>query len=238
MNLVLFTPDELTDPLPMSDPRARHVEEVLRRREGGAFDCGLVDGPRGKARIERKTAEGLTLSFTWGEKPPPLDPVWLLVGLPRPQTVRKILGEATALGVAGMVFFRSGRSEESYAASRLWTGNEVRRHLIAGAEQAFCTRLPAVSLVDGLERALETVGAVATRVALDNYEASAPLAQLSGGGLPAALAIGPERGWAAAERVRLRKAGFVLAHLGRRVLRTETASAVGLALLKARLGLI
>jgi 16S rRNA (uracil1498-N3)-methyltransferase len=238
MNLVLFDPAELEHPLPLKDPRARHVREILRRHAGDPFDCGLIDGPRGRARVEGETQDGLELSFVWGEPPPPLDPVWLLVGLSRPQTVRKILGEATTLGVARMLFFLSDRSEASYAASSLWKGDAVRRHLIAGAEQASCTRLPEVSLLGGLEEALEAVRAAVTRVALDNYEAPSSLSQMPAGGPPAVLAVGAERGWTKAERAQLRAAGFVLSHLGPRVLRTETACVAGLTLLKARLGLM
>ncbi|HLF76144.1 MAG TPA: 16S rRNA (uracil(1498)-N(3))-methyltransferase, partial [Dehalococcoidia bacterium] len=40
------------------------------------------------------------------------------------------------------------------------------------------------------------------------------------------------------ERQSLRDAGFELVHLGRRILRTETACVAGITLLKARLGLI
>ena len=51
------------------------------------------------------------------------------------------------------------------------------------------------------------------------------------------LAVGSERGWTAAERDVLRRDGFVLAGLGRRVLRTETAAIAALALAKSAMGL-
>ncbi len=52
MNLILFELPETQRPLPIDDPRARHVLEVLRRRVGESFDAGLIDGPRGKATVE------------------------------------------------------------------------------------------------------------------------------------------------------------------------------------------
>ena len=63
MNLILFEPDEVTRPLPQDDPRARHILEVLRRREGEDFDVGLVNGPRGKAVLKRVSEDGLVLEF-------------------------------------------------------------------------------------------------------------------------------------------------------------------------------
>ena len=241
MNLVLFRPEECARALPIDDPRARHITEVLRRQPGEAFDCGLINGPRGRGRLTARDAQGLHLDFSWqAEEPPPLAPLTLLVGLPRPQTARKILGEATTLGLARLVFFQSERGEPSYADSSLWMSGEVGRLLLAAAEQAFCTRLPEVQRIESLEAGLaaalahETPG---TRVALDNYEATIGLGATPLAGLPGILAVGSERGWSAAERERLRAAGFTLAHLGARVLRTETACTAGLAVLKTRLGL-
>jgi 16S rRNA (uracil1498-N3)-methyltransferase len=52
----------------------------------------------------------------------------------------------------------------------------------------------------------------------------------------AALAIGPEGGWTEAEISAARAAGFVEASLGQNILRTETAVAAALAILKYALG--
>ncbi len=242
MNLVLFEAAEVGQPLARSDPRAVHLLQVLRRRVGDTFDAGTVNGPRGTGTLTAIAADALTLTFVWGGETPPLDPITLVVGLPRPQTARDILRDGTSLGVAAMHFVRTDKGEASYALSTLWTGGEWRRQLIAGAEQAFDTRLPEVTWGRPL---LEVVGQLperAGRVALDHYEAGAALAQcpLPAGPLPASLvlAFGPERGWSNAERAALRGAGFALAHLGHRVLRTETAVTAAVTLVKARLGMM
>jgi 16S rRNA (uracil1498-N3)-methyltransferase len=224
--------------LPRADPRARHLLDVLRRHEGDPFDAGLINGPRGKGRLEKISPSTLTFSFAWGEPPPSLDPIMLLIGLPRPQTARKILQEATSLGVGALHFFTAEKAEPSYAQSTLWTGGEWRRHLVAGAEQAFCTRLPGLTHGLTLSAALEKTPPSAARLALDNYEATASL----GHGQPLAgssvvLALGSERGWSDAERDFLRAKNFSLVHLGSRVLRTETAVVAAVALVKARLKL-
>jgi 16S rRNA (uracil1498-N3)-methyltransferase len=142
VNLILFEPAETDVPLPRTDPRARHILDVLRRGVGDTFDAGLVNGPRGKGKLAALDALSLTLTFTWGEVPLPLDPITLIIGLPRPQTARKILQEATALGVQALHFFRSEKGDANYAQSTLWTSGEWRRHLLAGTAQAFDTRLP------------------------------------------------------------------------------------------------
>ncbi len=236
MNLILFDAGETGRPLPRSDPRALHILAVLRRREGDSFDAGLVDGPRGKGVLVAVRADGLQIAFTWGDEPPPLDPVALVVGMPRPQTARKILQEAAALGVAVLHFVGTEKGEPGYARSTLWRTDEWKRHIRAGAEQAFSTRIPQVTHGHSLAEAIDFLAGFSSRVALDNYEAPALLSQADLAP-PVALAIGPERGWSAAERDLLRCRGFTLAHLGPRVLRSETACVAAVSIVRGRLGL-
>ncbi|MBI2512320.1 MAG: 16S rRNA (uracil(1498)-N(3))-methyltransferase [Opitutae bacterium] len=241
MNLVLFAPDEIAAPLPRRDPRARHLLEVLRRAPGEEFDAGLVNGPRGKGRIDAVHDDALALSFTWGAPPAPPDAITLLVGLPRPQTARDILRDATTLGVSAIHFVAAEKSEPSYAQSALWRDGEWRRHVLAGAEQAFSTQIPAVTATHPLAAALALVAPDATRaptrLALDNYEAPRALSDCHPlRDKPLVLALGPERGWGARDRAQLRAAGFEFAHLGSRVLRLETAVVAALTLAKAARG--
>jgi RsmE family RNA methyltransferase len=232
MNLILFEAGEVEAPLALADPRALHLIRVLRRRQGDLFDAGIVNGPRGKGWIVHIGPDSIALGFETLEGPPPADPIHLVVALPRPQTARKILNEATSLGVASMRFFRSEKGEPGYAASTLWKGLEWRRHLLDGAAQAFDTRLPDIAHDPSLAGSIGALPAAGPRFALDNYEAPRRLRPASGI-RPLALAFGPERGWSADERAVLREAGFVLAHLGPRVLRTETALVAALAIAKS-----
>ncbi len=249
MNIILFDSGEFSSPacdslsLPQADPRAAHIIDVLRRKPGDTFDAGLIDGPRGKATLSAITSgsAALALTFRWASPPPPLPPVALIIGLPRPQTARKILNEAAALGVSEMHFVATERGEPSYAQSTLWTTGEYRRHLVAGAAQAFCTRIPRITFSNTLAATIAALAAErpgARRIALDNYESPASLGETLATGRHSAfvLALGSERGWTAAERGQLRAAQFDFAHLGPRVLRTETAVTAALAQVLAHLG--
>lgn len=212
---------------------------MLKRKVGDSFDAGLLNGPRGKATLHAIGHDGaLHLSFAWGAPPPPLAPIRLLVGLPRPQTARDILREGAALGIAAMEFVRTERGEPSYAQSSLWASREWETLLIAGAAQAFCTRLPEVKHGRTLAEALAEVSPPTVSLALDNYESPGPLSQaVLPAGANVCLAIGSERGWTAAERDLLLRRGFLFVDLGERVLRTETACIAAISLLRAKLGL-
>lgn len=197
----------------------------------------MIDGPRGRVLLEGLTADGLQLVFDPTTGVPDPEPIVLMVGLPRPQTARKILQEATTLGVGAIHFHLTARSDPGYARSSLWSSGEVRRHLIAGTEQAFSTRLPEVTCGQPLASVVASLPDGAARIALDNYEVTGPLIDAPLPSKSAVLAVGSERGWTGAERDLLRQAGFHLAGLGSRVLRSETATVAGLAILRARLGL-
>ena len=237
MNLILFDAAEIATPLPRSDPRAAHVLDVLRRKVGDTFDAGLINGPRGKGTLVAVGPEALTLEFTWGGPAAAPESIILLIGLPRPQTGRDILREATSLGVGALYFFRAEKSEASYANSSLWSSGEWRRHLITGAEQAFTTQLPEVTHGKNLADVIASLPQNATRLALDNYESPQSLSAVAFTA-PVVLAFGPERGWSATERDLLRANRFELAHLGTRVLRSETAMIAAVAVVRSKLGLI
>jgi len=236
LNLILFEETELAEPLPRDDSRARHILEVLRRAPGESFDVGLIDGPRGKAVIEQVRDRDLVLLFTWQETVPEPELITLIVGLSRPQSSRRVLREAATLGVARMFFVRTKRGEPSYADSRLWSTGEYERHVRSGVEQAFATRIPTVAVGMDLAEAIAKAGG-RVRIALDNYEHTTPLHRMS---LPVGetlvLAVGSERGFTGAERDQLRDAGYQLAGLGERVLRTETAVIAALSVIKAATG--
>jgi 16S rRNA (uracil1498-N3)-methyltransferase len=244
VNLILFESSEINQPLARSDRRATHILDVLRRRVGDSFDAGVINGPRGQATLKAITAESLVFAFP-AHSPviaatcsTPV-PITLIVGLPRPQTARDILRDATTLGVAAIHFVRTEKSDANYARSTLWCSGEWRRHVIVGAEQAFDTRLPDVTFTRTLPDALSAIGLPSLRVALDNYESSRRLGELNvTPGDAHVLAIGAERGWSAADREMLRAHRFTLAHLGSRVLRTETATVAALSILRLKLGLM
>jgi len=236
LNIILFEESELSGFLDKKDPRAQHILHVLRLGPGDSLDIGKINGPRGRALISDITEQGLCLEYSFESSIPSLYPVILIAGLTRPASAKRILSQATALGVNRMFFIKTDKGENSYSESRLWHG-EYRRLLIEGAQQAFCTRLPEAALFPDLKAALTAITTAEKKffkITLDNYEASIPLTDTPFAE-QAVLAVGPERGWSSREREIFRTAGFVLAHMGPRVLKTETACVAGLAFLISRL---
>jgi RsmE family RNA methyltransferase len=231
--LVLITPDEAAAGLPADDARARHLRETVGLAVGGTFHVGIENGLRGIATITA-LAPKLTFAVAWEKSPQARLPLTVLVGLPRPQTAKKVLHDLASLGAARIIFFESAKGDPGYLTSSLWKDGEWREHVLKGTEQACSTLVPEVTRVGSLAEALVGLDANAWKLALDPYEATgAP--ELSTPAQTAVLAIGPERGFAEAERAALRAAGFGFAHLGDRILRVEAAALVGGALMLAQL---
>ena len=235
MNIILFENHEVDAPIRRADRRVDHILNVLRREVGDSTDVGLVDGPRGKAILRSLNEHEVIFDFIWGAEPPALLPIDLIVGLSRPQTSRKILQEATSLGVRSIYFAATERAEPSYAFSKLWTTDEWKRLVRAGVEQAFSTRFPTVKFGVSICDCIASTNSAAHRICLDNYEATTGLWEASNHKQSVVLAIGSERGWTKDERELFRQNDFVLAHLGDRPLRTETAALASISIVSAQM---
>ena len=235
MNIILFENHEIDAPFRRDDRRVKHILTVLRREVGDSTDVGLVNGPRGKAILRSMNEHEVVFDIAWGKEPPALLPIDLIVGLSRPQTSRAILQEATSLGVRSIYFAATQRAEPSYASSKLWTADEWKRLVRAGVEQAFSTRFPTVKFGVSLSDCIESTNSTAHRICLDNYEATTGLWEASHKKQSVVLAVGSERGWTENERELFRQNGFVLAHLGDRPLRTETAAIASISIVSAQM---
>jgi RsmE family RNA methyltransferase len=233
VNLVLITEAEVEAGLAVDDPRSRHLLDTVKLIAGETFHVGVENARRGIATLNAVSPRVL-FSVVWEKSTQCRLPLTVLVGLPRPQTAKKVLHDLASLGAAKIIFFEAGKGDPGYLASSLWKDGEWREHVVKGTEQACSTMVPEVTRFGSLAEALVGLEANAWRLALDPYEAAgAP--EISSPAKAAVLAIGPERGFADEERAALRAAGFSFAHLGDRILRVEAAALVGGALMLAQL---
>lgn len=243
MNLVLLE-SEATDTLRAGTHAAEHLLRVLKISVGSVFWCGAKNGTRGLATVREISAGGdVRFSVAWERDfRCALPPVTLVVGLSRPQTMKKIFAAAAEIGCARIEVFRSEKGDPAYAESSLWKcGDAMLAEILEkAAEQTCVPALPEFALRESLASALDAVPAEAARIALDIYDAGTSLANVpalvpESAGAGVALAVGSERGWSLREREILRARGFAVAHLGERVLRVETAVSVALAVALARI---
>lgn len=156
-------------------------------------------------------------------------PVTLLHALSKGHKPDEVLREATALGVARLVWVVAERSVARAEASR-WATRRARLHAIAcdAARQCGRGRLPELLGPWGLQPALRA--ASGHRLLLQ--PGGTPLGcQLSRweGDTECCLLVGPEGGWSEDEQKQATDSGFVAASLGGSVLRTELCATAAVA---------
>jgi len=245
--MLLLEPGESGLRIPRSDRRWEHLRKVLRKSPGDRVLAGIADGPVGSALICELDESGFVLEFQAEGEAPPLAPVTLILGFPRPIQAARILRDLASLGVSRIDLTGSDLGEKSYRQSDFFTKGDFRHHLVEGAEQACNPRLPVVTMHWTLRRCLDALGDVAnarnasdrgSRLLLHPYGAGQRMGSLEPLAPPVVLAVGSERGWTEPELRLLTSFGFSTVSLGRRILRTETAALSAVSLALARLGLM
>ena len=228
MNLVLLLPEDLVAPdrACLTGRRLTHVREVHRATVGGELAVGLLGGAMGRGRVLRLDAEALELTFVLDQAPPPKLPLTLVVALPRPKVLNRVVAAAASLGAARLVLLNAWKVEKAYWASPRLQPERLREQLLLGLEQAKDTVLPELQLARLFRPFVEgdlpgLVGQGTGLVAHPGGGSEAPKVLVA----PVTLAIGPEGGWIDAELQSLLRAGLKPLDLGPRILRTETALA-------------
>jgi RsmE family RNA methyltransferase len=241
MNLILIDDDESGGAFPVADPRARHLVSILRAEPGDEFAAGILGGNIGRIHILQITEEEISFRFISEGPPPPLYPLEIIIGAPRPLVSKRLLKDLSSLGLGVLHFVSAELGEKSYLSSGLWTADAYVRHLREGAEQASSTLLPEVRLHGGLRACLGEFRPGGPRFVLDPARENRRLMEadfgtVSAGRETAVLAVGPERGWTERELLLFRAAGFEGVRLGQRILRTEAAALIASAIALSRMG--
>lgn len=238
MNIVLFEAHEMTTPLAPEDPRSRHLSRVLRLKVGDQFRSGIVNGFLGHSIITAIHDGCFHLCHHHDTLPPPQVPLHLVIGTPRPNSVKRILRESASLGVQKIIFVATELGEKSYRDSHVLRPETIRSLLKEGACQAYSSCLPDVSY-SSLKLVLEQKQD-AIAIAFDTHPSATPVSQLRWPkpqqGLY--LLIGSERGWSHRERQLMTDYDLSFSLLGSRVLRSETACIAAITLAQHHLGYI
>lgn len=228
MNLVLLLPEDLVAPdlARLTGRRLAHVREVHRAQVGDDLSVGLLDGNMGRGRVLHLDDEVLELALTLDQAPPPKLPLTLLIALPRPKVLNRLVAAAASLGAARIVLVNAWKVEKAYWASPRLQPANLRKQLLLGLEQAKDTVLPDLRLARLFRPFVEDelpglVGEGTGLMAHPGSGQAVPKVLVA----PVTLAIGPEGGWIEAEMQSLLRAGLQSLDLGPRILRTETALA-------------
>lgn len=226
MNLLLFTAADRLDEqrIRIADHRLQHLLQVLGAQPGDQLRVGELDGLTGTGEILEINPAQAVLAVELATPPPPKLPLRLVLALPRPKMLRRIIRSVAELGVAELHLVHSFRVEKSYWQTPALQPQSLRGYLLQGLEQSRDTVLPVLACHRRFKPFVEDVlpGLAGGRRALLAHPGDYPPCP-RGPQQETLLVVGPEGGFIPYEVEKLEAAGCQAVSLGPRILRVENA---------------
>jgi RsmE family RNA methyltransferase len=228
VNLLLFTADELApaNTLRVTDRRLQHLRHVHRAEVGDTVRVGQVGGLMGTGVVRALTDTGAELAVELCDPPPDKLPLTLVLALPRPKMLRRILRAVAEFGVNELHLVNSYRVEKSFWQTPVLQVNVIHDYMQQGLEQSKDTVFPRVFCHQRFKPFVEDTlpGLLAGHRGLVAHPGDWPPCP-RGVQDKTLLVIGPEGGFIPYEIERLQQAGCAVVSLGPRILRVENAIA-------------
>lgn len=226
MNLVLFRDDDFIsqDQVRISGRRFEHLMKVNRIKVGDQLLCGHLNRKKGRAEVLETTSDHVVMRAVLDIDPPEPLPLTLVLALPRPKMLRRIILDVTTIGVKDVYLVNSWRVEKSYWQTPHLSCETLEKQMILGLEQSCDTIMPKVHQRRFFSQFVneELPGICEGSLCLTAHPKSIK-AFPHAVNEPCVLAIGPEGGFIDREIETFEKIGFKTYQAGQRILRVETA---------------
>lgn len=146
MNCLLFysTECQLIEDTPKSKRfhavlKGERASYVQKRHEitnvGIQVKCGILDGLMGVAKLENYTKDKMEFTLNLTQEPPLSKKTKVVIGIPRPQTVKKIIQVVASFGITEIHFVRFEKSIKSYCYSKVWEKASLDSEILESLEQ-------------------------------------------------------------------------------------------------------
>lgn len=216
-----------------------HVNKVLNAQVGDRLKIGQLGGKLGSAIIKTITSDSIQLSdIQLNNNPPAKLNLIVVLALPRPKVLRRLIMDMTALGVNDIILINSYRTQKSYWQSPMLA--RLDEFVLEGLQQGVDTIAPRISLQkrfkpfveDKLANLMTNRAIVAhpySALSFAQYmqqpqlENTEPAHRSVNSLLPSMVFIGAEGGWIDYEIELLAEQGCTPVNIGPRILRTEAA---------------
>ncbi len=229
MNLILLFPEDFIgkDHVRLTDYRAEHIREIHKAPVGKTLKVGLANGGTGDGTILKTDRNAVELSIHLSDARPETPRVSLIVALPRPQTLKKVLESVGAFGLKSLLLINTGRVQKSFFSSKLLKDEAWMRHLRLGMEQGSRTYLPEIGVESSLKAFFEMMGPPGQSVRVIAHPGGNrslwDTSFVQDKNTEILAAVGPEGGWLDHEVQEFTERGFLKISLGETVHRVENA---------------
>lgn len=229
MNVIILPPsafDEsgnanITNPVQLT-----HIKNVLKATVGDTLKIGKLGQNIGKGEIAQMNDEICQLTnITLNQSPPPKLNLTVILALPRPKVLRRLILDMTAFGVSHIIIVNSARTDKSYWGSPLL--NRIDEFVLEGLQQGIDTIPPAITFEKRfkpfVQDELPSIIKHKSSLVLHPYTDMTFRDHVAKNHLPDVIIVGAEGGFVPYEIELLQSVGVQVATLGERILRTESA---------------
>lgn len=226
MNLVLLEQKDFigSSRARLTGRRFEHLKRVNRVKKSDRLACGLLNGKTGSAEVTKLSADSLELDICLENDPPEPLPLILVLALPRPKMLKRIIESVTSLGVKQIYLINSWRVEKSFWESPVLDQDNLRKYMILGLEQGADTLLPEIHQRRFFTPFVkEEIPEISKGCLCITAHPKATKKCPTAVNRDTVLAVGPEGGFIEREIETFESMGSESCSLGRRILRVETA---------------
>lgn len=234
MNSLLLFPNEVhkRNSAKLLGKRALEIAARDNLSLGNLIKVSVLNDRRGVGEVTKINDQEIELKLRLDLDPLPRMNSILIVAVPRPQTVKKVIHLATTFGVNELHFIRTENVEKSYLKASTLERESIEHEIYLALEQCYDSIPPLVEIHPRFKPFIEDrLGEMLSKMPncqkLVAHTSKGAALQPSGllHNAPSVIAVGAESGWNEYEINLLTKAGFNTLYLGARMLRVEIATA-------------
>ncbi len=227
MNIILLEDTQfISEHEALATPRqSTHIKQILKSASGDRVSIGRLGGALGSATVHWQDDRCTLAEVTLDTPPPSPLPLSLILAMPRPQMLKRILQTVSMFGVSRLYLIQTARVEKSFWSSPSATEAAMREQLLLGLEQAKATQLPQIHTFRRFREFVEDhcPGLTAGHRNILAHPGPYPFCPSGVSASPLTLAVGPEGGFNEFEVERFIAGGFEPVQFGPRILKVETA---------------
>ncbi len=224
MNIVLLDERQTQQELwtISSKRQIEHLKQHVDIQVGDTLKVGIREGKRYLAEIIEILEHKIILKPLHEQAVPQKLPVTLIVAMPRPKVLRRLIVDSVTLGVDKIILIHSYRVDKSYWQTPFL--QQLDQYVTLGLEQAGDTISPKIEVYKRFKPFVEDILPSLISAQCPAYLAH-PYVENS---MPSSIdhscniIIGPEGGFIPYEIDLMIKNGCQAFHLGNRIIRTET----------------
>ena len=225
MNIVLLDPRQTESEIwsITSKRQLEHLKQHVDVQVGDSLKVGIREGKRYLTEVVEVTEQAIKLKAVKEEAVPVKLAVTLIVAMPRPKVLRRLIMDSVTLGVEKIILLHSYRVDKSYWQTPFL--QQLDQYVTLGLEQAGDTIAPKIEIYKRFKPFVEDVLPSLITADCPAYVAH-PYAEMKmpfAIDHPCTIVIGPEGGFIPYEVDLLIKNGCQAVSLGNRSIRTETA---------------